>query len=120
MRCDYAKWSSLKPQTVEEYIGQEETQRALEDKLVISIAAGFKLTQLGQWLPKSHVARAMPNTPCQIREGMVVVSVPPNFDACNKKRIQELMSPLGRCRFLSDRHMDAATALGGSGPAFAW
>lgn len=105
---------------MEEYVGNEDVQRSLEGKLVISIAAGFKLSQLAEWLPKSHVARAMPNTPCQIREGMVVVSVPLNFDADNKRRIQALLSPLGRCRFLSDRHMDAATALGGSGPAFAW
>lgn len=31
-----------------------------------------------------------------------------------------IFSTLGRCRILDEKHLDAVTALAGSGPAFAW
>ena len=30
-----------------------------------------------------------------------------------------MFNPIGRCRFLEEKHFDACTALSGSGPAFA-
>lgn len=97
----------------------EKIQESLVGKIVISIAAGIKLTQYQEWLPRSYVIRAMPNTPCQIREGMVVMSTPSDLPSEVRVLAEQLMKPLGRARFLSDQHMDAATALSGSGPAFA-
>ena len=94
-------------------------QKALEDKLVISIAAGIKLPNYERWLPNSKVIRAMPNTPCQIRQGMVVFSTSPSLCPTIRSLTLRLFSALGRCRFVADRHMDAVTALSGSGPAFA-
>jgi pyrroline-5-carboxylate reductase len=104
---------------VEEFI-TDRIREACKGKIVISIAAGVKLSQYQAWFPESHVIRAMPNTPCQIREGMVVLSTPPNLPIEIKDTAGRLMSCLGRMRFISDRHMDAVTALSGSGPAFAW
>ena len=38
----------------------------LEGKLIISVLAGVRLSQLQEWAPKSTVMRAMPNTPCKV------------------------------------------------------
>ena len=111
--------TSLKPQMVEDYVKSGKIQELLVGKTVISIAAGIRLIQYQEWLPHSHVIRAMPNTPCQIREGMVVMSTPPNLPTEVQVLAERLMKPLGRTRFISDRHMDVVTALCGSGPAFA-
>jgi pyrroline-5-carboxylate reductase len=41
---------------------------ALEGKLLISILAGVKISQLTGWVsPTTTVVRAMPNTPCRVR-----------------------------------------------------
>ncbi|KAI6132084.1 putative delta 1-pyrroline-5-carboxylate reductase [Pisolithus croceorrhizus] len=67
--------------------------------------------------------RAMPNTPCRIREGMTVVSSLPLSDTdeaeLDRSIILKIFSSIGRCRFLDEKHFDACTALSGSGPAFA-
>lgn len=100
-------------------VTDELIKEAVAGKIVISIAAGIRLAQYEQWLPASQVIRAMPNTPCQIREGMVVLSAGASLDVKSRQQILHLLGSLGRCRFLSDHHLDAVTALSGSGPAFA-
>lgn len=112
--------TSLKPQPMGDILAKDGLEARLKGKLVISIAAGVNLVQLQSWLPTSHIIRAMPNTPCRIREGMVVISAPAALPGAQRELAMTLLQPLGRCRQLSDHHMDAATALSGSGPAFAW
>lgn len=106
---------------VEDFLTDGEVRPLLRDKLIISIAAGIRLAQYREWVPQGcQVVRAMPNTPCQIREGMVVLCCPPKMPLELKDKAMALMSPLGRCRMIAEAHMDAVTALSGSGPAFAW
>ncbi|KAH9900999.1 pyrroline-5-carboxylate reductase dimerization-domain-containing protein [Cubamyces lactineus] len=100
-------------------------REALEGKLLISILAGVTIAQLEAMVgPTTRVVRAMPNTPCKIREGMTVVStLKPAEDASalelERTIILNIFSSIGRCRFLEEKHFDACTALSGSGPAFA-
>ena len=113
-------------------------QEALENKLLISILAGVTISQLTKMVgPTTKVVRAMPNTPCivgsqphppllvvssgalQIREGMTIVSTLDGDQTLHRSIILNIFSSIGRCRFLDEKHFDACTALGGSGPAFA-
>src|SRR4029077_19973361 len=71
--CDVAL-VCVKPHEVGPLLRDAEIAKALEGKLVISIAAGIRLDQLAGWLPQSAVVRAMPNTPCLIGEGMTVIA----------------------------------------------
>lgn len=111
-----------KPQLAHLILGEPGMKEALDGKLLISILAGVTMRQLSGWvLPSTKVIRAMPNTPCKIREGMTVVStLPPSPDAeVDHEIIVKIFSSIGRCRFLDEKHFDACTALSGSGPAFA-
>ncbi|KAI0310896.1 pyrroline-5-carboxylate reductase [Amylostereum chailletii] len=111
-----------KPQIAQLILSEPGMKEALSGKLLISILAGVTLAQLKGWvLPNTKVIRAMPNTPCRIREGMTVVSVLPPSDSAELDRtiILQIFSSIGRCRFLEEKHFDACTALSGSGPAFA-
>ncbi|MBW0506537.1 hypothetical protein O181_046252 [Austropuccinia psidii MF-1] len=111
-----------KPQVAKELLSEPGMPEALSNKLVISILAGTTIAQLHSFLPPSTcVVRAMPNTPCQIREGMTILStLPPACPQIPKTRaiLLALFSPIGRCRFLDEKHFDACTAISGSGPAF--
>jgi pyrroline-5-carboxylate reductase len=114
-------------------------KEALKNKCLISICAGVTILQMQEWLdPSTHVMRAMPNTPCkvsmvnlplngcsmfshslhQIRQGMTVLSPASNVDQIYQQLAFNIFSTLGRCRVLEEKHMDAVTALSGSGPAF--
>ncbi|KAI9446527.1 pyrroline-5-carboxylate reductase [Lactarius indigo] len=111
-----------KPQVAHLILNETGVKEALAGKLLISILAGVTISQLSNWvLPSTTVIRAMPNTPCRIREGMTVVSnLPPSdVEGLNREIILKIFSSIGRCRFLEERHFDACTALSGSGPAFA-
>jgi len=111
-----------KPQVAHLILNENGVKEALAGKLLISILAGVTITQLSNWvLPSTTIIRAMPNTPCRIREGMTVVSnLPPSdSEGLNKEIILKIFSSIGRCRFLDERHFDACTAVSGAGPAFA-
>ncbi|KAJ7046647.1 pyrroline-5-carboxylate reductase [Mycena alexandri] len=111
-----------KPQLAHTILGESGLKEALDGKLLISILAGVTMAQLKAWvLPTTKVIRAMPNTPCKIREGMTVVSTLPVSPSTEVDRaiILKIFSSIGRCRFLEEKHFDACTALSGSGPAFA-
>lgn len=114
---------SCKPQLANSILSEQGMQSALEGKLLISILAGTTIAQLQSWSPSStRVVRAMPNTPCKIREGMTIITPPsPASSSANLDRniLTQLFSPIGRHRFLDEKHFDACTALSGSGPAFA-
>lgn len=49
---------------------------------------------------------------------MTVLSLVPDIEETDRKRVSSIFSAVGRCRFLDEKHFDACTALAGSGPAF--
>jgi len=109
-----------KPQIAHAILGEPGMQEALENKLLISILAGATISQLTQMVgPTTRVVRAMPNTPCKIREGMTVVSTLNENQSLDRSIILNIFSSIGRCRFLDEKHFDACTAVSASGPAFA-
>lgn len=106
-----------KPQVAHQILVEDGMSAAVEGKLVISICAGVTMSQLRSWVPESStVVRAMPNTPCKIREGMTIVT--PIAQAHYRALILAIFTSCGRCRFLDEKHFDACTAVAGSGPAF--
>ncbi|GAA6061315.1 hypothetical protein JCM10212_003205 [Sporobolomyces blumeae] len=111
-----------KPQLAAHVLLAPGMSQALEGKLLISILAGTTISMMREWVPEScTVVRSMPNTPSKVREGMVVVS---SLDAADPKTpvqreiLMALFTPLGKCRFMDEKHFDAVTAVCGSGPAF--
>lgn len=53
---------------------------------------------------------------------MTTLTTPPAsfgpYQEQTRRILVNLFKPLGRCRFLDEKHFDACTALAGSGPAF--
>ncbi|EPQ26455.1 uncharacterized protein PFL1_06103 [Pseudozyma flocculosa PF-1] len=114
---------ACKPNMVKDILEEDGMRDAVDGKLVISICAGLRIQQMREWVtPGTKVVRAMPNTPCKIREGMTILSpLPPNLPtlALDRSILLSIFSAVGKCRFLDEKHFDACTALAGSGPAFA-
>ncbi len=90
----------------------------LTDRLLISVAAGIRASDLTTWSGGTTVIRCMPNTPALIRQGMVGLY---SSDASPEQRTlaEELLSAVGSTAwFESDDDLDKVTALSGSGPAY--
>ena len=87
--------------------------------LVISIAAGIKIKSMAKKLHKSQpLARVMPNTPCQIREGISVIAYNKSVSKKQKDLTRKIFNSLGKTLELNESHFDAVTAVSGSGPAY--
>lgn len=110
---------ATKPQAAHGVLAGPGVAEALRGKLLISLCAGVTTQQLAEWVPDTAVARAMPNTPCLIREGMTVVSPGPGTTEAHLELARAIFAAVGRCRVLQEKHLDAVTGLSGSGPAFA-
>ncbi len=111
-----------KPQGCRAILTAPGMREGLEGKLLVSILAGTTLEQLRGWTaPTTRVVRAMPNAPCRIRQGMTVIaSTPGLMDAAqDRETVLWMFGVIGRTLILEERHLDACTALCGSGPAFA-
>lgn len=92
----------------------------LKGKLLISICAGVTNEDINGWTEDCQVVRAMPNTPCVIGEGTVVISPSATSDEKTVQLAKELFDQMGLCMVLDERHLDVVTALASAGPAFAF
>lgn len=86
----------------------------------LSIAAGKTITALSEGLgAKAAIVRAMPNTPAAIGKGMTALVANAGVTADQRTLCTDLMAAVGAVAWLDDeRHMDAVTAVSGSGPAY--
>lgn len=108
---------AVKPQTMADVL-EEIGDRVTEDTTVVSIAAGITLAFLQSRLKTKRLLRVMPNTPALVQEGMSVISLCDCFSDREIHEVREIFMSVGRVVMLPEKHMDAVTALSGSGPAF--
>jgi pyrroline-5-carboxylate reductase len=87
--------------------------------LIISIAAGIRLSSMASWLSHSRCIRAMPNTPALIGMGMTGLCSGTSVDAQACSQAAALCNAVGQSVWVKDENLiDAVTALSGSGPAY--
>ena len=91
------------------------------DQIYISIAAGITINFIESCLYSgTKVIRLMPNTPCLIGEGAIVISTGDAVTDEELAAIEGLLKPLGLTIRLPENLMDAATGLSGTGPAYVY
>ncbi len=94
------------------------TGTPLTGKLVVSIAAGVTLARLSGWLPGARLIRVMPNLPCVIAEMAAGFARGPSATDRDARVVGDLLGALGVALEVDEGHLNAVTALSGSGPAF--
>ncbi len=95
------------------------TATALEASRVVSVVSGVACQRLEGWLaPSTPVVRAVPNTPALIGAGVTAMAGGSHVRGADLDWAEKLLGSLGRVLRLPERHLDAVTALSGSGPAY--
>ncbi|WP_336923834.1 pyrroline-5-carboxylate reductase [Aquipuribacter sp. SD81] len=112
----------VKPQDVPALLAEVAADLA-PDSLVVSLAAGVTTAAIEQAVlaaggPHVPVVRVMPNTPALVDEGMSALAAgtgsgPEHLDAA-----ESLLGAVGKVVRVPEHHMDAVTAVSGSGPAY--
>ena len=109
---------SIKPQQMREALAP--IAGKLTRQLVISIAAGMRLTDISRWLGGySKLVRTMPNTPALIGAGITGLCALPEVSTDERDAADRVLRAVGSTVWIADEaKMDGVTALSGSGPAY--
>ena len=97
----------------------EETASVLGGKLVISLAAGIRLASM-EAKAEARFMRAMTNTPSAIARGATALAPGTRTSADDLSRARRIFESIGAAVEVKEEHIDAVTALAGSGPAFVY
>ena len=88
------------------------------DKFFISIAAGITTRYIEKKLGKVKVVRAMPNLPAQIGEGITALCAGKWASRNDLDYAIKIFNNIGRTVVVEEKHINAVTAVSGSGPAY--
>ena len=91
---------------------------SLENKLIISIAAGIPLKVFNKYLPGVAVIRAMPNTSTAVLHSMTGLVRGETISQEQAEIAEQIFSAIGRILWIPEEKMNALIALSGSGPAY--
>lgn len=107
----------VKPQIMQAVL--EEIKPVAKGKLFVSVAAGISSSYIKNLLDcECSVIRVMPNTPMLMSCGAVALA---ENDIVNKEDfnfVKSVFDRVGMTVTLDERHIDAVTAISGSGPAY--
>ncbi len=109
----------VKPYVIYDVIN-EIKDTVTEKTLIVSIAAGQSLERLMDAFgnDKLRIIRVMPNTPALVGEGMTAIVRNDNATSEDARTILDIFDNLGKAEIISERLMNAATAISGSSPAY--
>jgi pyrroline-5-carboxylate reductase len=109
---------AIKPQNLAEVMTEVGGQLK-PGQVVFSIVAGARIGTLSKGLQHGAIARAMPNTPARIGEGMSVWTATPEVNEGQKGLVGAILGAMGAEIYVEDeKYIDMATAISGSGPAY--
>lgn len=95
--------------------------RLQKPTIVISIMAGISTAHIrGRLGEPARCIRCMPNTPCQLGEGMTGIALGEGAVPGDETLTRNLFEALGRTVMLEESLMHAVTAVSGSGPAYVY
>jgi len=108
---------AVKPQDIKPVL--EAVKQEYSNQLVISIAAGISTSFIEKSIKRSvPVIRVMPNLAARISMSVSVLSKGKFAANSHITGARKIFSSVGVCMVLSEKYMDAATAISGSGPGY--
>ena len=107
----------VKPQDIELVLN--EIKDEIKNQLIVSIAAGIKISRIESILGKKRIMRVMPNINCLVGEMAAGFSAGKYATKEDIKEVERLLNSAGTAYFVKEELLDAVTAVGGgSAPAF--
>jgi pyrroline-5-carboxylate reductase len=111
---------AVKPQLMQQVCGEFLSQITLQDKLVISIAAGITIQRLSEMLDgHQNLVRVMPNTPSSIGLGMSGIYAGSKVSHEDAEFAAFMMDHVGKTLIVQrESDIDTVIAAAGSSPAY--
>lgn len=111
---------AVKPQSLKETLLELQHQLVRSKPLLVSIAAGIRLTDITKWSGSDFaVVRVMPNTPALVNSGAAALCSNRFVNPAQGEIAEMIMRSVGVTIWVQDEKlMNTVTALSGSGPAY--
>ena len=111
---------AVKPQQMREVA--RTLKPLLAAQLVITLAAGVRVTDLARWLGGyPRIVRVMPNTPALALAGVSGLHAGRAVNAAGRAAAERVLGAVGKTLWLErEDDLDAVTAVSGSGPAYVY
>jgi pyrroline-5-carboxylate reductase len=107
---------SVKPNIIEAAL--KEIGKEVEGKLVVSSAAAVTVGFCKRLVPKARFVRMMPNLAILVQESFTAYCCDQDVTAEDQEKLKKILGVMGVHREVEERHMDAITAVSGSGPGY--
>lgn len=89
------------------------------NQLIISVAASFTLEQIYQHLPSQiAVARAIPNIPSEVCQGMTAISIAQQLNAAQREQVKQLFLAIGKIAIVEEKKLEICGTVAGCSPAY--
>ena len=112
----------VKPQVLPDLLAaiKPYLQKRADRFILVSMAAGVKIDTILETLDEKYpIIRIMPNTPVSVGKGMILYTYSGNISVEELDEFKNALSLSGKLDKINEGLIDAATAVSGSGPAFA-
>ena len=106
----------VKPNVVKTVL--KEISKEVEGKLVISTAAAVTVGFCKRVVPKARFVRIMPNVAILVQESFTAYCCDDDVTQEDKEKVKEVLGVMGIHMEVEEKHMDAVTAISGSGPGY--
>ena len=111
----------VKPQMVVGVVESLKADILASEGIFVSMLAGVSLEKLALLLgADKKIIRIMPNTPCAVGQGLILYAANGRVSEDELCAFRELMAPAGLLDELNEHLIDAASAVSGCGPAYAY
>ena len=106
----------VKPQDIDNVLN--EIKNEIKNQLIVSIAAGIKISHIESILGKNRIIRVMPNINCLVGEMAAGFSAGKYATKEDIKNVQNLLNSAGISFLIKEDLIDALSSISGAGPAF--
>lgn len=118
--CEFV-FLGIKPQKMESSLIEHIDLINKSNCVIVTMAAGMEIFYFEHHLGISRpIIRIMPNTPCSIGSGMIQYTCAESVDESKEKQFCEILACAGVLDKIGEPMIDAASAVSGCGPAFAY
>ena len=107
---------SVKPHIVAPVL--KEIKKEIKGKLVVSSAAAVTVGFCKRLVPEARFVRIMPNLAILVQESFTAFCCDDDVTEEDREKIKELLNVMGFGMEVDEKHMDAVTAVSGSGPGY--
>lgn len=117
-QCDWIVLA-VKPNIIPQVLTELKKTADKGRRVIVSIAAGISIEQLSEGFGGNvPIVRVMPNTPAMVGEGMSVLCGNDHAKGDILDAALALFQNVGAAVIMDEKHLDAVTAVSGSGPAY--